>query len=269
MNTELPSELPNPKRSLDQSFADKPHLRQRLLEISDLIDTLVAQGGTAHEAETKAIEQIRKLGNGILTEWAEKSASAAVAKARANDPKLRPYRKKELLTWHSTYGDICVWEQRLRVGRRGAQVRPFCHRAQIRQNEYSLPLQRALTDLGADESFAAAARKAKEHYGIEVPVSGVRQQTLTHAKAIGGVEHELPQAPVQTLITENDGCMLPIMTPVAEVEVDHRKGKQLSWREARLCLARPQGAVDCVYGATFGTPRVVGELWYQVAVPQV
>jgi hypothetical protein len=94
MNSELPSESANRIRSLDECFADKPHMRQRLLEISDLIDALVAQGCTAHEAEAKAIEQIRKLGNGILTEWAEKSESAAVAKARANDPKLQPYRKK-------------------------------------------------------------------------------------------------------------------------------------------------------------------------------
>ena len=94
MNNELPSELPKRVRSLDECFADKPHLRQRLLEISDMIDTLVAQGCTAHEAEARAIEQIRKLGKGILTEWAEKSEPAAVAKARANDAKLRPYRKK-------------------------------------------------------------------------------------------------------------------------------------------------------------------------------
>lgn len=59
-----------------------------------MIDALVAQGCTAHEAEAKAMEQIRKLGNGLLTDWAEKSEAAAVAKARANDPRLRPYRKK-------------------------------------------------------------------------------------------------------------------------------------------------------------------------------
>ena len=94
MKNELPSEQPKQSRSLDECFADKPHLRSRLLEISDMIDSLVAQGCTAHEAEAKAIEQIRKLGNGILTEWAEKSESAAVTKARAEDPKLRPYRKK-------------------------------------------------------------------------------------------------------------------------------------------------------------------------------
>ena len=96
MNSELPSESPNPNRSLDACFADKPHLRQRLLEISDMIDALVAQGCTAHEAEAKASEEIRKLGHGIFTEWAEKSQAAALAKARATDPKLRPYRKKNL-----------------------------------------------------------------------------------------------------------------------------------------------------------------------------
>lgn len=96
MNNELPSKEPKQTLSLDQRYADKPHLRQRLLEIADMIDELVAQGCTAHEAEARAIEEIRKLGNGILTEWAQKSESAAVAKARAQDPKLQPYRKKKL-----------------------------------------------------------------------------------------------------------------------------------------------------------------------------
>lgn len=82
MKSELPSENPKPTRSLDECFADKPHVRQRLLEISDLIDRLVAQGGSAHEAEARAIEEIRKLGHGILTEWADKSEPAAVAQAR-------------------------------------------------------------------------------------------------------------------------------------------------------------------------------------------
>ena len=45
MNHEPPSEQPKPdQRGLDQCFADKPHLRGLLLEIPDLIDTLVARG---------------------------------------------------------------------------------------------------------------------------------------------------------------------------------------------------------------------------------
>lgn len=265
MNCELPSENPKPTRSLDQCFADKPHLRQRLLEISDLIEALVAQGCTAHEAEARAIEPVRKLGNGILTEWAEKSESAAVAQARAEDPQLQPYRKKELLTWHSTYGEVRVLEQRLRQGRRGTQVRPFCAQAKVSARAYSLPLQRVLTDFGADHSFVEATQKVREHYGIELPASSVRERTLAHAKAIGVVEHQAPKQPVETLITEMDGTMLPIVETKIEAGRDGRKGKQLSWREARLCLARPLDEVNAVYGATFGTVQIAGWLWRQVA----
>ena len=167
--------------------------------------------------------------------------------------------------WHSTYGDIIVLEQRLRDGRNGPQVRAFCQRAKVKQKGYSLPLQRALTDFGAEESFVGAAKKVREHYGIELPASGVRQHTLAHAKAIGGVEPEAPKEPAQTIITEMDGCMLPIVKSTSEPGVDRRKGKQLFWREARLCCARSQKVVDCIYGATFGSVNIAGLLWRQTA----
>src|SRR6266853_571688 len=120
--------------------------------------------------------------------------------------------EKKLLTWHSTYGEVNVLEQRLRQGRRGAQVRPFCEQAQIRARAYSLPLQRALTDFGAVHSFVEASEKVFEHYGVTLPASSVRECTLAHAGASGEVEHEAPKRPVQTLVTEMDGTMLPIVT---------------------------------------------------------
>jgi hypothetical protein len=144
-------------------------------------------------------------------------------------------------------------------------VRAFCQRAKVKQNGYSLRLQRALTDFGADESFVGASKKAREHYGIELPASGVRQHTLAHAKAIGGVELAAPKQPVKSLITQMDGCMLPIVKPTSEVGVDRRKGKELFWREARLCCARSKDVVDCVYGATFGSVNIAGLLWRQTA----
>lgn len=264
MNDELPSASAQKPRSLDERFADKPYTRQRLFEIADLVDKLVAEGCSAHEAEARAIEEIRKMGHGVLTDWAERSEKSAVAKARAGNPKLQPYRKKPL-TWHSTYGEVSVLEQRLREGRRGRQVRPFSEQADVRQRGYSLPLQRALTDFGADESFVKAARKVREHYGIELPASAAREHTLAHAKAMGGVKHQAPKQPVKTLITEMDGCMLPIVETRTEPEVDRRKGKQLSWQETRLCCARDKDKVDCVYGATFATANVAGLLWHEVA----
>jgi len=45
-----------------------------------------------------------------------------------------------------------VLEQRLREGRRGPQVRPFCQTADIGQRDYSRSLQRALVDFGADDT---------------------------------------------------------------------------------------------------------------------
>jgi hypothetical protein len=122
-----------------------------------------------------------------------------------------------------------------------------------------------LTDFGAEESFIKAAQRVREHYGIEISASAARMHTLGHARAIGAVKHEPPQPPVQTLITEMDGCMLPLVETVADVQADRRKGKQLSWQEARLCCARDKDKVDCVYGATFGSVNLAGMLWREVA----
>jgi hypothetical protein len=80
--------------SLDQRFATRPHLRRRLLMIADMIDQAVAKGCTAHEAEARAIEQIRKLGQEVLTDWAEKAEPQFRAQAQADHPKVIQYGKK-------------------------------------------------------------------------------------------------------------------------------------------------------------------------------
>lgn len=63
--------------------------------IADMIDQAVAEGITAHEAEARAIEQIRKLGHEVLTDWAEKSEPNARRQAQAENPKLIDYGKKK------------------------------------------------------------------------------------------------------------------------------------------------------------------------------
>ena len=96
MKTELPESHDNTlPQSLDERFASRPQLRRRLLKIADMMDQAIAEGCTADEAEARAIEQIRQLGNEVLTEWAQKSEADALAKAREQNPKLRPNRKKK------------------------------------------------------------------------------------------------------------------------------------------------------------------------------
>jgi hypothetical protein len=235
-------------------------IRRRLLVIADMIDQAVTEGCTAHEAEARAIEEIRKLGQTILPEWAEKAEPKARAAAQDENSKLINYGKKTL-SWHSTYGMISVQEQCLRLGCRGLQVRPFCERAHVRPRGYSRPLQRALVDFGADDSFLEAKKKMREHYGVDVAVESARGHTLAHAKAIGVVKHQ-PAPAARMVLTGLDGSMVPIVE--SGLGEDQRKGKTLLWKQANLCCARSQYAVDCVYGATMASVKMAGLIWREV-----
>lgn len=125
-------------------------------------------------------------------------------------------------------------------------------------------LQQVLVDFGAEESFARAAHRVQEHYGVEVAEGRVRQQTLTHGAQMSALAAPPPHAAATTLITQMDGSLIPIVVP-PESGVDRRKGKQLCWREARLCLAREKDSATACYGATLGSVGVAGALWRQTA----
>jgi hypothetical protein len=124
-------------------------------------------------------------------------------------------------------------------------------------------MQRALTDFGAEESFERAAARIKEHYRLEVPVSAVRQVTYHHAAGISGIEPPRPAKAVQTLITEIDGSMIPLVNPGPGP--DARKDKTVRWSEVRLCCARADGQTTRLYGATLGTLESARACWYQTA----
>jgi hypothetical protein len=128
-----------------------------------------------------------------------------------------------------------------------------------------------MADFGADDAFAKASRKLKEHYGIEVPVSAIRAVTEKHgAAALEREKHgsNLPDRPgVAVLIGEADGSLVPVVETAEaakkqEESIDRRKTRKLDWREVRLCLVHPPGSVTPVYGATTGSVDKAGErLW--------
>lgn len=151
----------------------------------------------------------------------------------------------------------------LRLGRAGAELRPFCRATGVQHRGYSGRLQRGLTDFGAEDSFAQAAQRVKEHYAIDVGVSTVRRHTLSQGKAIATLAATPAAAPVQPLITQMDGSMIPIMQPGSGAEA--RQGRTLSWREVRLCSARVQGQTTALYGATLGNVTVASWLWRDTA----
>jgi len=138
----------------------------------------------------------------------------------------------------------------------------------VRCRGYSLGLQRAITDFGADVAFGRVPQKLKEHYGIEVPISAAQIITEQHAATIKQqqvVLKRLPQGGVEQLIGELDGSFVPIVNIAARsnssTPQDGRKRRQLSWREARLSLARAPDKVSGWYAATLSGPETAGELF--------
>jgi len=78
--------------------------------------------------------------------------------------------------WHSTFGKIEVIEPVFRC--LGQQLRPFLKYSGLTNRCCSTPLQRVITDFGADHAFRQVSSKLQEHYGIEMPVSTIRKDSL-------------------------------------------------------------------------------------------
>jgi hypothetical protein len=118
----------------------------------------------------------------------------------------------------------------------------------------SRPLQRAIVDFAADQPFAQARNKLVEHYGVKIGESTIQRITFGHAEAMFEADREgldFPEEPGSSkpIIVETDGGMVPIVEPSRD-EKDKRKGKKLSWREAKLSLAHAQGSRTPVYAGS-------------------
>lgn len=105
----------------------------------------------------------------------------------------------------------------------------------------------------------------REHYGVAVAFGRLRRHTLAHGAQMSALETPPPKSAAAGLVTQMDGSLIPIVTPAAH-GADRRKGKQLHWREARLCLAREKESATARYGATLGSVNVAGALWRQTAL---
>ncbi len=131
-------------------------------------------------------------------------------------------------------------------------MRPFVLGAKVSPRGCSRPLQRAITDFAADDPFARVALKLREHYGFEIGESTIQRIALGHARAIfasGRCSPEFPKALGRhtQIVAQTDGGMIPVVEPAAD-QKDKRKGKTLSWREAKISLAHAKGSRSPVYG---------------------
>lgn len=143
----------------------------------------------------------------------------------------------------------------------GKLHRPFSRAAEIRCRGYSGPLQRAITDFGADNAFARVGDKLKEHYGINVPLRAAAILTERHAHALSEADlipkDDTRIAPLR-LIAETDGSMIPVVETGTSEVPDKRKSRTLSWKEARLSLVRRPDEVEPIFAVTLGDASAAG-----------
>ena len=97
-------------------------------------------------------------------------------------------------------------------------MRPFVLGAKVSPLGCSRPLQRAIVDFAADQPFAQARAKLKEHYGFAIGESTIQRITFAHAQAMHGSSRQdlaFPEAPglSEPIIVETDGGMVPIVEP--------------------------------------------------------
>lgn len=152
--------------------------------------------------------------------------------------------------------------ERTLIGSKG-YLRPFSNSARVQCRGYSLPLQRVIVDFGSEIAFADAAKKIKEHYGIDLPASSIRVIVEDHGTNIMG-HSTLPKSSTKKLskniiIAQSDGCMVPIVTTDKENRNDRRKTRQTKWKESRLSLAYEKGSLTTYYQATLGSTNDAGD----------
>jgi len=71
---------------------------------------------------------------------------------------LEMVKGKKTLYWQTTYGKVEIEEPIFT--KENKQYRPFSSTAEVKCRGYSMPLERVLTDFGADDSFGKAQKKA-------------------------------------------------------------------------------------------------------------
>lgn len=94
----MKDELPVSKlkqRSLDERFKSHPQSYARLQAIADMMERSIRAGCSADEAEERAIEEMRKLGHALMSDWGQAAQQESLEQARSQEPEASQHFKKK------------------------------------------------------------------------------------------------------------------------------------------------------------------------------
>lgn len=204
---------------------------------------------------------------------------------QAKRPGMTIHRNPEI-NLQTIYGPVALHSPYLYDRKKGCSLRPVQDQLHLVAEQKTLAVERALTDFGAERSFAKAATQFEEHYGWSIGASSVRSVTLEYAKKCEGfVEKKLNHAEdeyeqsladrpgVDELLVELDGCNIPTVTlrPVLSMETSEKRKlpkrkRCCEWKEVRVGLVRRMEEVNKLYVARMDIYPEVTRKMFQLAV---
>lgn len=217
----------------------------------------------------------RQMGQRSLQVWAEVKAKQAKEQARfCFCGQRRGLHQLKPLWWLSSYGRVELEVPRLRCPQGHGWDQPFQRLTGLENRGKSRALQRALTDFGAEKSFAQASQQLWEHYGVELGPSSVRQVVREQAARAEALTQDEQQGAIRRygaqqhrpegkpwLVVESDGSMVRTgaLAPDPEGGVSPKrrqpkKRRQTQWREVRLSVVQTPGDEERQYAAVLGSP---------------
>ena len=155
----------------------------------------------------------------------------------------------------------------MREGRRGKCFHPFRDFAKVIQNGCSLILQRRIVDFSSERSFGDTAKALKEHLNIDVSIYSIDKITERIARYAKLHNSQCPDGikPAETLISEVDGSMLPIVVFDKDKDDgkhintrDKRKHRLCIWKEIRVSTVSNPDTADTYYEVALEDPFGVG-----------
>jgi len=93
-NPSSPEQLSQTEVRLIEQLRKHPEIRDRVESILALANATDGPLKTADEIEELLIEEVRKLGNATMREWAGKAEERVTTELKAQDPTIRSRKKK-------------------------------------------------------------------------------------------------------------------------------------------------------------------------------
>ncbi len=222
----------------------------------------------ADREEERLVEEMRIFGRTAMQGWADERVSAKTEREVRLQPGVHRQGEK------NSSGTQSSAKSRSLSRSIGPGTSKCGHSFRVRRSALAVVrglMQRAITDFAADQPFAVAQMKLREHYGFEIGESTIQRITLSHARTIYESSQANLDYPRETglskqIVAEIDGGIIPVVEPDAN-QKDKRKGKTLLWKEAKISLAHAKGSRTPIYGgAITGGVEAAGQQLFACAV---